>query len=79
MALDIAGWRHRHVHACEVVMRLLGLAGVVVHLGTDVFRQVIGGHRWKPQECDAPSPGRTLATGIDDWQIHGSSSLKVTT
>ncbi len=40
MALDVAGRRYRHVHAGEVVMRLLGITRVVMHLGADVFRQM---------------------------------------
>jgi hypothetical protein len=40
MALDVAGRRHRHVHAGEIVMRLLGITRVVVHLGADVLRQM---------------------------------------
>jgi hypothetical protein len=40
MALDVAGRCHGDVHAGEIVMRLLGIAGMVMHLGADVLRQM---------------------------------------
>ncbi len=66
MALDVAGRRHRNVHAREVMVRLLGIAGMVVHLGADMLRQVIelivGG---TAGVRIAPSPCRTFVAGID--------------
>ncbi|MNZ34030.1 hypothetical protein D3C78_514000 [compost metagenome] len=40
VALDVAGRRHRHVHAGEVVVGFFRVAGVVVHLLADMFRQL---------------------------------------
>jgi hypothetical protein len=64
------------------MVRLLGIAGMVVHLGADVFRQVaelvVGGAAGV--RC-TPASGCGLAAGwnrVDYWQIHGSSSLMVT-
>ena len=40
VALDVAGRRDRDMHAGEVVMRLLAVAGMVLHLLPDLRRQV---------------------------------------
>src|SRR6516225_3996777 len=40
VALDVAGWRDRHMHARVVVMGFLAVAGVVLHLLPDLGRQV---------------------------------------
>ena len=40
MALDVARRRNSHMHTGEIVMRLLGIAGVVMHLGADMLRQM---------------------------------------
>jgi hypothetical protein len=40
MALDVARRRNSHMHTGEIVMRLLGIAGMVMHLGADVLRQM---------------------------------------
>lgn len=46
VALDVAGRGDRNVHPRVMVVRLFGVARVVMHLGADVFRQggqVVGG------------------------------------
>jgi hypothetical protein len=40
VALDVAGWRNRHMHARVVVMGFLAVTGVVLHLLPDLGRQV---------------------------------------
>ena len=40
VALDVAGWRNRHMHARVVVMRFLAVAGMVLDLLPDLGRQI---------------------------------------
>ena len=75
MALDVAGRRHRHVHAGEIVVSLLGIAGVVMNLGADVLRQmaelIAGG---TAGVGIAPATGFGSMAGIEYGKVHGSSS-----
>ena len=77
VALDVAGRRHRHVHAGEVVVGVLGVARVILHLGADLVREV--GERIR---CAAAAAGRAATTfggdgGIaDDWEVHDPAPVK---
>ncbi len=41
MALDVAGWRHRHVHARKVMMGFFGVTGVILNPAVNVLGQAI--------------------------------------
>ena len=55
VALDVAGRRHRDVHAGVVVVRLFGVAGMVLHLLPDFRRAGRSGPSEEPQ-LDLPEP-----------------------
>ncbi|OIQ77205.1 hypothetical protein GALL_411010 [mine drainage metagenome] len=64
VALDVAGRRHGHVHAGVMVMRLLGVAGVVLDLVPDLGRHVVRAARRAAARLAFPTFAGTAAAGF---------------
>jgi hypothetical protein len=63
------------VHAGKVVMRLFGIAGMVVHLGADVLRQVVQLIAAAPATGGAATARRGFSRILTDYlQFHHSAS-----